>query len=621
MATVLEALQYLVLPVKIALAISVFLWIVSLAMRQQGRAAENRIIELAQKKLAAAKDTEGNLSPGAAKIDVTVEEVRRLRPTRAFLAHIPYPVPPATVAAVIGAMLAVWVGIYVLYVPMVSTAYSRLYDAYCTVDAVGQLLTKQAGSANFAALPSSDGCSEPPSKAPAVAGDPSKPPLGPSLGRGDVFFLLNALGLLESREKTANDLFNNEPLTNNHELASALSDASIYSLGKPTNALLVALAARLGAGSDANSGHKPGQPTASEAACRSAGLAAVMAQQPFLLRGRIESAGQALLASPGITSLSALIKQAQEKLDAPPDGSKLGCAPQSELASHGLGPSFQALVPCSLPVRCPLIDQPDRVNDSEIVNIALAWGSWKPKDPPKASEQAVIAFMRNISSQASGTPLVRDARIGANFFVGWERMSILVVAAFLTLCLLWQQMTNLADKNDLSCIQRTTELTIKDPRLMIAALAILRPVLYRRAGRSAPRELLTAALDRVAHESNSLSRDYQRIRRAAEQELRILDRSRFFFLAALPLLPTIGFIGTVHSLIQALAIADNIPRARDAVDQVTAVSDVTATLSLCFSTTLMALLALLIFAPLDLWQSTGERRVVEETERLLDRSF
>src|SRR5262249_36972715 len=102
---------------------------------------------------------------------------------------------------------------------------------------------------------------------------------------------------------------------------------------------------------------------------------------------------------------------------------------------------------------------------------------------------------------------------------------------------------------------------------------------------------------------------------------RISDRGRFFFLAGLPLLPTIGFIGTVHSLIEALSLADNIPRARDAVDQVTAVGGVTSTLSLCFSTTFMALTALLIFAPLDLWQATSERRIVEETVRLLDRGL
>ena len=179
---------------------------------------------------------------------------------------IPHPLV-ATTAAAVGVILAGWVGIYVLYVPMVSTAYSRLYEAYCTSDAVGQILTKQAGSANFARLKSSNGCSEPSddsSKPSAVASDPSKPtavanaalkPLSvendssnpstvandpskhsavtsdspkPTLGQGDVFFLLNALGLLESREKTAKDLFSNEPLTNNHDLALALVDRSIY---------------------------------------------------------------------------------------------------------------------------------------------------------------------------------------------------------------------------------------------------------------------------------------------------------------------------------------------------------------------------------------------------------
>ena len=192
-------------------------------------------------------------------------------------------------------------------------------------------------------------------------------------------------------------------------------------------------------------------------------------------------------------------------------------------------------MPCGLRHLCPLIEQPDRVNDAEIVNVALAWGSWKPMDPPGASAQAVIAFMRSISSQASGSPLVRDARIGANFFVGWERMAILVVAVFLTHCLLWQQAKNIHNVYDLTYMERISERAKDNAGLMIAALTILQRSLYRHVGRSAPREILAAAMNVLQRGGGLKSVDYERIHRASEQELRRIDRNRFFFLAGLPL--------------------------------------------------------------------------------------
>ena len=198
-------------------------------------------------------------------------------------------------------------------------------------------------------------------------------------------------------------------------------------------------------------------------------------------------------------------------------------------------------------------------------------------------------------------------------------LAILVVSTFLALCLLWQQAMNILAERDFRYIRDIMDIADGDGQLVVPALKRLRRIRYRHVGRSAPQEVMVAALE-VAEQLRTGDGvvDFGRVRRVAEHEMRIAERRRFFFLAGLPLLPTIGFIGTVHSLIEALAIADNIPRARNAVDQVAAVSEVTATLSLCFSTTFMALCALLVFAPLDLWQSAGERRLIEETERLLD---
>jgi hypothetical protein len=364
-----------------------------------------------------------------------------------------------------------------------------------------------------------------------------------------------------------------------------------------------------------------------------------MAQQPFTHKTggdnqwTTDAIGRHLLTPMGVRTMWDLVN-----LNEPDQAkSECHCLDNDGLAAYGLGSNFLGIARGGFPwqvivikrgVRWPLIARVDNpVTDGEIVSIALGWAHWTEKSTI-SPKPLVLNFMRNMVSEVSAAPQVRGARIAVNFFVGVERLAILVVSTFLVFCLLWQQWKGIRDSRDLRYIREVIDVSrSRDPSvgtrevLLVKSLNTLRRLLYRDAGRSGPREVLDAALEMVAQKKKHGSVDHDRLRRASEHELRIVDRNRFFFLVGLPLLPTIGFIGTVHSLIEALAIADNIPRARDAVDQVAAVSGVTATLSLCFSTTFMALTALLVFAPLDLWQNAHERRMIEETERLLDDSL
>lgn len=520
-------------------------------------------------------------------------------------------------AIVGGLFISYLVGAKWLYSSMVSTSYSKLYLAYCSADAVTKVLSRQPSATNFAAAPTIDGCSDPPSSQPAPKQEEPKQPPRKALTKEDVFNLLNGLGLRDIREKTVKDLFENGQETKNRRLANWLisPDPVVYYVGMPTAELLVRLAGLLGSGYDI--GKKPSdasakafEAAATELVCRTAGLAAVMSQQPLALDSEGRTIGQLLLAKPKIPTVREMLESI-----APEKKIESSCAGDGTLSSFGLGRDFQAQTSDRL--KPPLMSRPTtRVNDAEIVNIALAWHSWP--EPPSINDPAILAFMRSIASEASGVQEVRDARIATNFFVGHERIAILIVCCFLGLCLLWQQAVNVVDVRDLRLIHTVHERLRGDSAMTAHAFEILKSTLYRHLSRSAPREILDAALEIRKQQQQSNNVDYDRVHRAAEHEMRILDRSRFFFLAGLPLLPTIGFIGTVRSLIEALAIADNIPRARDSVDQVNSVLDVTSTLSLCFSTTFMALTALLIFAPLDLWQTTGQRRVIEEAERQLD---
>ena len=100
-----------------------------------------------------------------------------------------------------------------------------------------------------------------------------------------------------------------------------------------------------------------------------------------------------------------------------------------------------------------------------------------------------------------------------------------------------------------------------------------------------------------------------------------LEHSRMFFDAMLPTFPAIGFIGTVSSLLVAMSRADRIVSTSDLTAKGIAAAQVTDILSLCFSTTFMALMCVLVFSPLALAQRSREDELVDGTEYALQQSL
>ena len=507
----------------------------------------------------------------------------------------------APMLLVIATTAATQIGARLLYHPMVSTSYQALYFKFCTADSIQMLLSQKVSATRFANAKVYDGC------LPLSAAQSDENELIPE--KSDIFFLLESLGLLDSKEKSAKELFAEEPKTKNYKLATDL--LKVYRAGMPTSELLAQLAGQVGSSKSVGTGcsnfAEKSQKEASYVRYRTAILSAAMAQQPVEIVGGTSALGWELLSGTG-KYFDDLIKNPFDVCDGNASLSKYDLGGHYSFPSGGF---WHALV-TSRPT--------NQLNDSEIVSLALNLSGWTADDAVKSSVQdsAEMDFMRAIVSQAKATPSVRDAKIAVNFFVGWERLAILTLVPFLGLCFLWQQMLTLDDSRHLQPIAETVSSAHRQQLSPSGPLAILSSFLGRAYGRSAPREILTAALEVAEQQRKKLEVDFDRASRVADHEMRIVDRSRYFFLAGLPLLPTIGFVGTVRSLIEALSIADNIPRARNAIEQAAAVSEVTSTLSLCFSTTFMALTALLVFAPLDQWQASRERRIVEDTERLLD---
>lgn len=95
-----------------------------------------------------------------------------------------------------------------------------------------------------------------------------------------------------------------------------------------------------------------------------------------------------------------------------------------------------------------------------------------------------------------------------------------------------------------------------------------------------------------------------------DSALVINDRSRWLIRWMLRSLPALGFIGTVRSLTIALSNADSIVRADGAIEQATAISNVSTTLAVAFTTTLIALVLGLVAGLFNDWQVVQERRSI-----------
>ena len=101
----------------------------------------------------------------------------------------------------------------------------------------------------------------------------------------------------------------------------------------------------------------------------------------------------------------------------------------------------------------------------------------------------------------------------------------------------------------------------------------------------------------------------------------IEQRSRWVVNWAAVTLPAVGFIGTVRGMLLALGNADSIVRATSSAAQAAAITNVASSLSLAFTTTLVALFLGLIITLLNFWQIKQEKNYLSELDRALRLHF
>jgi MotA/TolQ/ExbB proton channel family len=225
-----------------------------------------------------------------------------------------------------------------------------------------------------------------------------------------------------------------------------------------------------------------------------------------------------------------------------------------------------------------------------------------------------------------GVPQVRDARILVNGIIGPERCAVIILAVYFTLRLIQRSLAR--RKHERARIEIMNSLLSMPEESkwlpLTARIASTRPVLskLKRLETTIPYIILKAAFDQMEARADASvaegkpSNDYVGIR--ASQERQELDGSRTVLDILLPTFPAIGFIGTVRSLLIAMSQADKIVSTTDPFAKGLAASQVTDILSLCFSTTFLALCAVLVFSPLSLLQQSREHRLVDDVYRLIE---
>lgn len=241
--------------------------------------------------------------------------------------------------------------------------------------------------------------------------------------------------------------------------------------------------------------------------------------------------------------------------------------------------------------------------------------------------EMLVRFQRALLKALETSADVKEARQALDFWVGYEQFALVCLALFVAALLFAQWLRDLPNIAAKTLVALTVKRAIPGnqvvatDRLRLAKAA--RQAIDARFGNnsSAANSLIPVALlDTAILELEGTvgpGTPVETLEAWSRQLTEAVEDSRWLFGWCLSALPAIGFLGTVRGILNALGDADAVSSAQDKAAQAIAIGNVSGSLSLAFSTTLIALVAVLILSLLDQWQAYVSRRVVEDTELLL----
>lgn len=272
--------------------------------------------------------------------------------------------------------------------------------------------------------------------------------------------------------------------------------------------------------------------------------------------------------------------------------------------------------------------------DSKLARIAdfyIRSGSGAPLASDKEANEAqqletVVRFQRALLNALETNADVKAARQALDFWVGYEQFALICLALFVGALLFAQWLRDLPNVAAKNLVALTVERAEPDNetearnRLRLAKAA--RQAVGSRLGdgKAASSLIPVALLDTAILELEGTlgpGSPAATLEAWSRQLTEAIEDSRWLFGWCLSALPAIGFLGTVRGILNALGDADAVSAAQDRATQAIAIGNISGSLSLAFSTTLIALVAVLVLSLLDQWQAYVGRRVVEDTELLL----
>ncbi|QQS13789.1 MAG: hypothetical protein IPK81_06105 [Rhodospirillales bacterium] len=277
-----------------------------------------------------------------------------------------------------------------------------------------------------------------------------------------------------------------------------------------------------------------------------------------------------------------------------------------------------------LSLRSLLFSTSREVSAPRFATLALSTEACLPSAPTEGLCQLVTRVGQSILDDSA----VRNARVQVNFIHGWERLLVLVVAFAATGLLVLRYFARRSAATFADTIRATLEpsspghvesgatvteqnITEQNTRQLGAALKAIGESDHNI--RTAP---LRAMID-AASSDLQFSTNRHDLTRTTAAILEKLAHERLLPDYIVGLLPVIGLVATLRGLIEAISKAPRIATTTGDL-RGAEIDGVTSVLSACFSTTMIALVALAILALWSGMQARRERAIIHDVQASLE---
>lgn len=247
------------------------------------------------------------------------------------------------------------------------------------------------------------------------------------------------------------------------------------------------------------------------------------------------------------------------------------------------------------------------------------------EDAQRRKRYVTTAFLGGLLEHLRADHAVKKASKNIPLWQGYEQCAMMIIFSWTVLLMIWREIRIMLVSTHARRVVRTVDSHLRNHLTWDSHCRAL-PALEgkftvplddkwhtQRASAFAPR-LALVCINYCYDANGHVGPDVDGFRRYCRMLRERENASRWFMKWLAFALPAIGFIGTKRGIAGALSQADIIVRAQDPGAQAVAISTVTGTLGIAFTTTLIALIMGLVTTLLNLAQSHREAALMNDLE-------